>query len=145
MSGNNLIVSRHEAAIKFIREEMPEFRDAEVMASVRPDDVDGKVVAGNLPLSFAARALIVYAIGFDGEPPRGQEYSLADMRDAGAKLTGFTVSKAMLSTSREYHEICEMGDGVDHEAAEEALKDVVVVEPPESGYLAFDIDIEYKR
>jgi len=87
-----IIVSRHEAAIEFIREEMPEFKDAEVKASVRPDDVAGKIVAGNLPLGLAARALIVYAIEFDGAPPRGQEYSLADMREAGAFLAGFIVN-----------------------------------------------------
>ena len=79
-----IIVSRHPAAVEFIREEMPELTDAEVFASVTAQDVEGKVVVGNLPLSMACLAAEVIAVEFEGAPPRGQEYGVEEMRAAGA-------------------------------------------------------------
>ena len=81
-----LIVSRHPAAIEFIREELPEFADAPVLATATEDDVRGAVVAGNLPLHLAALASEMIAVEFTGNPPRGAEYSLDDMKAAGAVL-----------------------------------------------------------
>ena len=86
-----IIVSRHPAAVEFIREEMPELADAEVFASVTAQDVEGKVVVGNLPLSMACLAAEVIAVEFEGAPPRGQEYGVEDMRAAGAKLARYRV------------------------------------------------------
>jgi hypothetical protein len=86
-----IIVSRHPAAVEFIREEMPELTDAEVFASVTAQDVEGKVVVGNLPLSMACLAAEVIAVEFEGAPPRGQEYGVEDMRAAGAKLARYRV------------------------------------------------------
>lgn len=86
-----LIVSRHAAAIEFVRAECPEFNDAEVMASVGPSDVQGADVVGNLPLSLAALCGRYRAIEFSGPPPRGGEYGLAEMRAAGAALVDYTV------------------------------------------------------
>jgi hypothetical protein len=63
-----------------------------VLASATPDDVRGKTVAGNLPLHLAALCQTVYAIEFDGPPPRGQEYTLADMHAAGARLVPYRVT-----------------------------------------------------
>jgi hypothetical protein len=88
----HIIVSRHPAAIQFIRRELPEFADAQVFAVVAASDVTGAVVAGNLPLDLAALAEKVFAIGFTGTPPRGQEYSLADMDAAGAVIRAFRVT-----------------------------------------------------
>lgn len=89
---DRIIVSRHPAAIEFIRRERPEFADAPVLASARPEDVRGKVVAGNLPLDLAALAAEVYAIVFPpGKAPWGQEYTLEQMVEAGARLQRFVV------------------------------------------------------
>ena len=65
--------------------------EVEVIATATPDDVRGKKVYGNLPLHLAALAEKVVAIEFDGAPPRGAEYSLADMEAAGARLSVYTV------------------------------------------------------
>jgi hypothetical protein len=56
-----------------------------------PDDVAGKHVYGNVPLCLAALAHRVTVIEFTGKPPRGQEYTLADMLSAGARLTDYCV------------------------------------------------------
>ncbi len=88
---NRVIVSRHPAAVEFIRRELPEFADAPVVATATAEDVAGKDVAGNLPLDLAAHARTVFAISFTGTPPRGQEYSLADMDAAGATIRAFRV------------------------------------------------------
>lgn len=90
----HLIVSRHPAAIEFIRREAPHFADAPVIASVTADDVRGVVVAGNLPLHLAREAAEVWAVEFAGTPPRGTEYTLEDMGAAGARLTPYIVFRA---------------------------------------------------
>lgn len=86
-----VIVSRHPAAIEFIRAERPEFAGAPVLESASASDVAGKVVAGNLPLHLAAWARKVLAVEFTGQAPRGAEYTLADMRAAGARLRAYRV------------------------------------------------------
>ena len=87
-----VIVSRHPAAVEFIRSAAPEFTDAEVLSSATEADVLDRVVAGNLPLHLAALAAEVIAVEFDGEPPRGAEYTAADMAAAGARLRRYRVT-----------------------------------------------------
>lgn len=90
-----VIVSRHPAAVVFIRQSAPEFADAIVIdGNATPADVAGKVVAGNLPLHLAALAAEVVAVEFDGAPPRGTEYGVAEMEASGARITRYRVSKA---------------------------------------------------
>lgn len=87
-----IIISRHPAAIEFIRRNDARFMDAPVITgNATPDDVRGKIVAGNIPLSLAAIAEEVVAVEFSGAPPRGMEYSAADMAAAGARLERYTV------------------------------------------------------
>ena len=87
-----VIVSRHPAAVQFIREALPEFSAAPVVETASADDVRGAVVAGNLPLHLAAICSQVIAVEFDGAPPRGAEYGIEDMCAAGARLTRYIVS-----------------------------------------------------
>jgi hypothetical protein len=63
-----------------------------VASAASAADVEGKTVYGNLPLRLAALAREVYAVEFAGSPPRGQEYSLDAMLEAGAKLTRYVVT-----------------------------------------------------
>ena len=67
-------------------------RTIPVIASATPDDVRGKVVIGTLPLHLAALCNRIIAIEFAGSPPRGQEYSVAEMETAGARLAEYVVS-----------------------------------------------------
>lgn len=62
-----------------------------IRAEVTADDVRGKHVVGNLPLHLAALSASVTAIEFAGPPPRGQEYTAADMTAAGARLAVYVV------------------------------------------------------
>lgn len=114
---NRVVVSRHPAAVQFIADELG-FEVSPIYGLVReypPDtpveerlydygecipvitgnatieQVKGKHVYGVLPLHLAAAATTVTVIEFSGPPPRGQEYSLAQMREAGAKLVTYTV------------------------------------------------------
>lgn len=86
-----IIVSRHPAAVEFIRREAKLPEETPVIASATADDVRGKAVYGNLPLHLAAEAAVVYAVEFDGQAPRGAEYTLDDMHAAGAKLVRYRV------------------------------------------------------
>jgi hypothetical protein len=96
MNQNYVIVSRHQAAIDFIRANDARFADAPVITgNATPEDVMGKVVAGNLPLSLARFAEEVVAVEFDGAPPRGAEYSAADMIAAGARLESYVVKRSV--------------------------------------------------
>jgi hypothetical protein len=98
---DRIIVSRHTAAVEFIRSAAPEFETAPVVAQASPKDVRGKIVAGNLPLSLAALAAEVIAVEFDGTPPRGQEYTAADMAAAGAVLRRYRVQSVTWTTARQ--------------------------------------------
>ena len=86
-----IIVSRHPAGVEFARRHCPE-QDAPVYDAVTPDQVRGKVVIGNVPMHLAAMATEVWAIEFPAMPPRGQEYTLADMEAAGARISRYRVS-----------------------------------------------------
>lgn len=89
-----VIISRHAAAIEFIRQADHRFADAPVITgNASAADVAGKVVAGNLPLFLAAEAAEVVSVEFTGAPPRGQEYSLEDMLAAGARLAVYVVRR----------------------------------------------------
>ncbi len=87
-----IIVSRHPAAVEFIRTTLTATAGAPVKEQVGPDDVRGKIVVGNLPLHLAALAAQVVVVEFTGAPPRGQEYGIAEMRAAGARLARYTVA-----------------------------------------------------
>lgn len=87
-----LIVSRHPAVPEFVRKRLPEFADAVVLTEVTPDQVQGNEVVGNLPAGLAALAARYIAVEFPpGRAPRGQEYSLRDMEEAGARLVEYQV------------------------------------------------------
>ena len=86
-----VIVTRHPATQEFIQRtiELPD--DTPVLSTVTPEDVAGKIVFGNIPLSLAAIAARVVVVEFD-KPPRGHEYSLQEMHAAGAQLLSYDVS-----------------------------------------------------
>jgi hypothetical protein len=54
--------------------------------------VAGKVVWGVVPLHLASGAAEVHVIEFDS-PPRGVEYTVADMERAGARWGVYVVTK----------------------------------------------------
>ena len=87
----SIIVSRHPATIEFIKQTIGE--DLPVVEQATAVDVEGRVVYGNLPLHLAALCHFVVAVEFAGTPPRGREYTLEDMVQAGARLAKYTVEK----------------------------------------------------
>jgi putative CRISPR-associated protein (TIGR02620 family) len=97
---NIIIVSRHPAAIQFIREQLLEqgldVETIPVLAVATADQLVGKHVYGNLPLQLCAAAAVVTTVEFTGQPPRGLEYSLQEMKAAGARLSSYAVSSVIL-------------------------------------------------
>ena len=99
-----VIVSRHPAAIKFIADNIgatceptlevvgADGLKIHVLSEATIEDVEGAIVYGNIPLSLASFAHAVFAVEFEGTPPRGAEYTLKDMVDAGAYLEVYQVS-----------------------------------------------------
>ncbi len=79
-----VIVSRHKATVEFILEQVPEAAGCPVISTATVADVQDKIVIGNIPMGLGAEADAVWAVEFDGAPPRGQEYGLAEMHAAGA-------------------------------------------------------------
>lgn len=92
---DSVIVSRHKAAVEFIFSERLDLMRSTtpVLTSATVEDVRGKVVFGNLPLHLAAEAAHVVAIEFSGDPPRGAEYGLEEMIQAGAHLVAYKVQR----------------------------------------------------
>jgi hypothetical protein len=64
-----------------------------VVASALADEVRGKIVFGNLPMHLATLAREIHVVEFAGQPPRGQEYSTADMVAAGARIVPYVVDR----------------------------------------------------
>ena len=87
-----IIVSRHPAAIEFIKIAANLDENVQIITgNATIDDVRDRVVFGNLPLNLARYADAVFAVEFLGDAPRGQEYSLQDMCAAGAYLRGYKI------------------------------------------------------
>lgn len=89
-----VIVSRHNAAIEFIRAECPDFINAPVISHVADAaEVAGAIVAGNVPLSIAVHAAQVWTIEMGAIPleRRGTELSIEDMRRFGARIERYVV------------------------------------------------------
>jgi hypothetical protein len=87
---NMIIVTRHPAVVVWLRENVPELADAPILTSATRADVAGRHVYGVVPLDLADAAWRVSVIAFD-RPPRGAEYSVEEMRAAGARLMTYTV------------------------------------------------------
>ena len=92
-NSNKVIVSRHPACIEFILTYLGK-EDVPVLSSVTEEDVKDKIVYGNIPMNLASKANLVFALEFTN-PPRGQEYDLQQMFDAGAKLVPYKVIPLM--------------------------------------------------
>lgn len=88
---NGVIVSRHQATIEWLRQQVPALADVPVLESATAVDVRGRIVYGNVPLHLAAVAERVVAVEFTGTPPRGAEYGAAEMEAAGVRLRTYTV------------------------------------------------------
>src|SRR3990167_6984680 len=87
-----LIVSRHPALVEWLKSIGPEWADAEVeTGNVSTDRIAGREVAGPLPLHLIARTARYWAVEFAGAPPRGTEYGVAEMEEAGARLVEYRV------------------------------------------------------
>jgi hypothetical protein len=85
-----VIVSRHEATIQWLRDELG-LHEAEVVTEATPDAVRGAIVYGNLPLHLAALADEVWAVGFMTTPPRGVDLDRATMDECGVHVAGYKV------------------------------------------------------
>lgn len=84
-----LIVSRHPAAIEFIRRADARFAAAPVVAQATAEVIrDAELVAGNLPVHLAAKAVEYVSVILPDLPRemRGQELSAEDMERLGARL-----------------------------------------------------------
>lgn len=90
-----VIVSRHEAAVEWIHKTLDIPADTPVISgNATPDDVRGKIVIGNIPMALAAITSTVWAVEFDGPPPRGSEYTVEQMKRAGARIVPYMVFSA---------------------------------------------------
>ena len=88
-----VIVSRHLGAIQWLQEEYPKLvHGAVIVDSATLGLIRGAHVVGNLPMHLACLAASVTAIHFEGDAPRGREYTAQDMRAAGARLCRYHVT-----------------------------------------------------
>ena len=100
----DVIVTRHKGTREWLAAEFggelvrDEFADdpgaIPIVESATEADVTGKVVVGNLPLSLAAKARQVFAVEFQFNPPRGRDFGIDDMVQAGVVLRGYRVVEA---------------------------------------------------
>lgn len=89
MKTKTLIVSRHPAAVEFIRLTDPRFTHAPVVEHASASTLVGvKLVAGNLPVHLAAIAdeYVSVVVPMIPEDMRGRDLSGREMAQLGAKL-----------------------------------------------------------
>ncbi|NPU90241.1 MAG: hypothetical protein HPY87_10260 [Fervidobacterium sp.] len=90
-----VIVSRHEATVKWLKEH-DEFADAEIVSHITPEQAHSKIIVGNVPLNIAAEADYVVSVEIELAPEeRGKEldYELIAKR---AKLVPYVVKRKEL-------------------------------------------------
>lgn len=85
-----IILTRHPAVVEWFRSVYPALKDAPVLESATREDVAGRHVYGVVPLYLADAAFRVTVLAFD-TPPRGAEYTVDDMVNAGARAVTYTV------------------------------------------------------
>jgi len=93
MQGDIVIVSRHSGFIAWLRKKLgDELVDkATILETATAEDIHGKVVFGNLPLSLAAEAREVWTVDFKSPVRGGQDLTVEEMEAAGAELSGYLV------------------------------------------------------
>lgn len=94
----DVVVTRHEGALRWLREESASrgfnLRDARLInGNATEEDVKGKNVIGNLPMSLASLCNRFFAIEFAGSPPRRAEYGPEEMRACGASIVEYKVQR----------------------------------------------------
>jgi len=94
------IVSRHKAATQWLHKHYPESLEANVTEVITAEEARGRVLWGIVPLNIAALAKEVRAIQFPYFPPRGKEYTMEDMEEAGATLVSYRVRIAPKTAAR---------------------------------------------
>jgi|GEM_PF-3532606 len=99
----DMVVTRHRGAAEWVASQWGGLLSDDGSEILLPADgipvyaeadeqlVAGRTVVGNLPLWLASKCRAVGAIEFDGAPPRGAEYTAADMDKAGARIRWYTV------------------------------------------------------
>ena len=108
-----IIVSRHPAAVEFIRQAAGLGTEIPVVDTISAEDLRAAnlIIYGNVPLHIAVLAKAVVAIEFDGVPPRGAEYTLAEMQAVGAHLRAYRALAVHLLPFDEEGEIFLTDDG----------------------------------
>ena len=108
-----IIVSRHPAAVEFIRQATGLGPEIPVVDTIAAEDLRtaNLIIYGNVPLHIAALAKAVVAVEFDGVPPRGSEYTLPEMQAAGARLRAYRTAAVHLLPFDEEGEIFLTDDG----------------------------------
>ena len=108
---DSVIISRHPATTEWIKSCGIGIDAPVITGNATAADVAGKLVYGNIPLHLAALAEAVYAVEFHGSPPRGAEYTVKDMTDAGAHLTCYQVRDGVMKSDgfHRYFTIDDMG------------------------------------
>lgn len=91
---NLVVVTRHPALVELLRELGMIEDDTLILSHASEEDLQGKDVIGVLPLHLAAVAHTVTEIPLVLKPEdRGQELSLARMREVAGKPRTFTVTR----------------------------------------------------
>lgn len=91
---NTIVVTRHQALIKYLQEKGLISEDATILSHVTAEDVRGKRVIGVLPLNLAAEAREVIVIPLHTPPElRGVELSLEQVRQYAGEPEIYRVQK----------------------------------------------------
>jgi hypothetical protein len=88
-----VIVTRHKALVTVLRELYPQLKDAEVLEQVTaPEQIDGAMVFGDLPLRLAALTCAVVEVPLHLSPAdQGRELTEDEVRARMGRLAVYEV------------------------------------------------------
>lgn len=87
-----VIVSSYKATREFLAK-LPEYKGAPALSFARPEDIEGKIVVGNLPLWLAAKCKRYFAVEFTRFAPRGIDLSDDQLIQAGLRITEYNIQR----------------------------------------------------
>ena len=90
-----VLVSRHKATIEWLRNEKHFSEDIRVLSHISsPDEIEGKIVIGNIPIHLAHYAKEVWNVTIDLPPElRGSDLTYSQFLDCNPRMERYVVKK----------------------------------------------------
>jgi len=89
-----VIITRHPGALKWLRKHHPEYKEVEHIVHAKPEDIEGNIVIGMLPIHMAVLAKEYWNLSLNiPAEMRGKELTVSDMEKYNCKIEQYKITK----------------------------------------------------